>query len=408
MLQNKKLIAASVVYSMIFVAVSITVASPILIEISNSLKISVALTGFLFTFLSIGYISGAALNSFVCKYIERKHVYRTVLFAQFALFLIFAISKNIYIAFASFFMLGICCGFLDVIVNTVIVEMFRGNPGISLNLTHMFFGLGAFLGPTISSQVVGGGLDWSFAVFIVAGLVLINFVLSLFLRIPLSDNYIGRKPLATPGLKESSNPNHGRILPKLDTGLLLLIIFAFFAMAATQQGFSAWMPSFLRIERGYSSILAGQSLSFFWAMLSIGRLIVGIISRRIRLEKIVILLSFFCFIFAFISVYSSNKVLAFASFLLMGAFHSGIWPSLLAMGSIYFKERNNFVISILSAVGSLGGLFAVSFISFVYKNTDNLQLGLSIVASFIFIAFIILVVFYLINKARINAKVQVN
>lgn len=393
---------------MILVAVSFTVASPVLIEISISLNTSIALAGLLFTFLSIGYISGAALNNFVCKYFERKHVYRSILFSQFVFFIIFSLSKSVYVAFVSFFILGLCCGFLDVIVNTVMIQLYRSNPGTSLNLTHMFFGLGAFVGPMISSQIVGQGLNWLFAIFIVAGLILINFVLSLFLDVPVSDNYVGRKSFVASDLKGSSDPNYGQVLPKLYTGLLLLIVFAFFMMAATQQGFSAWMPSFLRTERDFNSILAGQSLSFFWAMLSVGRLVVSIISRRIRLEKIVIFLSFFCSIFAFTSVYFGNKVLAFASFLLMGAFHSGIWPSLLALGSIYFKERNNFVISILSAVGSLGGLFAVSFISLVYKNTNNLQLGLFIVSSFIFIAFIVLVIFYLINKVKINAKVEVS
>ena len=390
------------------VAVNFTVASPILIEISNSLNTSVALAGLLFTFLPLGYISGTALNNFICKYFERKYVYRVILFIQFVFFIVLALSKSIYITFISFFMLGFCCGFLNVIVNTVMIQLYRNNPGVSLNLTHVFFGIGAFLGPVISSQIVGEGLNWAFAIFIVAGLILINFLLSMFIDVPISDNYVSRKSLETTYLKESDNPVKGQELPKLQTGLLLLIVFAFFTMSVTQQGFTAWMPSFLRIERDFSSTLAGQSLSFFWAMLSIGRLVVGIISKRIRLEKIVIFLSFFCFVSAFISVYFSNKVLALVSFLLMGAFHSGIWPSLLALGSIYFKERNNFVISILSAVGSLGGLFAASFISFVYENTNNLQIGLLIVASFIFLAFIILVVFYLINKARINAKVWIN
>ena len=403
-LQNKKLIAANAVYSMLFVAVSLTITSPILIEISNSLNVSVALAGLLFTFLSAGYISGALLNNIVCKYFKRKYVYRAVLFTQIVFFIVFAISKNIYVSFMSFFMLGFCCGFLDVIINTLMVQLYRSNPGFSLNLTHILFGVGAFLGPAISSQIVGHGLNWSLAIFIVAVLVLINFILSLFLEIPSSDNYVGRKLLAANGLKEFGNPGSGQMLPKLNLGLLLLIMFAFFMMAATQQGFSAWMPSFLRIERGFSSILAGQSLSFFWAALSIGRLIVGIISRRIRLEKMVIFLSFFCFIFAFISLYFDNKVVAIASFLLMGAFHSGIWPSLLALGSIYFKDRNNFVISILSVTGSLGGLFAVSLINFIYKNTNSLRLGLFIVSSFIFITFIILVVNYFVNRMKIKAN----
>ena len=404
--QNRKLISSSAIYSMILIAANFTVASPILIEISRTLDVSVALAGILFTFLSIGNIAGAALNSFVCKFIQRKYLYRAVLFAQFALFMIFAISNNFYIAVTIFFLMGICSGSLNVMVSTVMVEMFVGSPGTSLNLTHMFFGLGAFLGPIISSQIVGRGLDWSYVFYIIAGLILINFLLSLFFEIPVSDNYVGLKSYTLTGSKKSDNPGHGQMLPKLNVGLFFLIALASFMMAAAQQGFSTWMPSFLRIERDYNSILAGQSLSLFWAILSIGRLVVGIISKRIRLEKIVIFLSLPCFIFAFISVYFNNKTLAFVSFLLMGAFHSGIWPSLLALGSVYFKERSNFVISILSAVCSLGGLLAISFISLLYDTTNNLQLGLLIISSFMFITFVALVIFYLINRVKINAKYQ--
>lgn len=400
-LPGKKLATVSLIYSMIFLAVSFTIASPILIEISDSIRSSVALAGLIFTFFTLGYIPGALLSNLVSKYVRRKILYSLILFFHFGLFILFAYSKNLYSAYISFLLLGICCGLLDVTVNTILVDLYRENTGSSLNLVHVFFGFGAFLGSVISSQVVGRGFNWTASFYLTSCLILINFLISLFIKLPASESYVRRGSLGRSRSNMGSEAASIDNMSKLAIGILLLLIFAQFCSNATQNGFNMWMPTFLRVERGFSGLFAGQILSFFWIIIGIGRFVIGMISRKIKLEKILMFLSFFCFIFAVISVVVNNRLIALISFLFMGAFLSGIFPSMIAIGSIYFEERKSLVISILVTFGVMGGLFSSFFMSMIYKITGNLQIGMFAIASFMSIAFVILIIFYLINKGKI-------
>jgi FHS family glucose/mannose:H+ symporter-like MFS transporter len=390
---------------MILLAVSFAIASLVLIEISESIGSSVALVGLIFTFFSLGYIPGALLSNLMSKYVKRKILYSIILFFHFGLFILFALSRNLYGAYISFLLLGICCGLLDVTVNTILVDLYIENTGSSLNLVHVFFGFGAFLGSTISSQVVGRGLSWTVSFYLTACLILINFMISLFIKLPAPESYMQRDSLGRSKSNMGSETASIDNMPRLAIGILLLLIFAQFCSNVTQNGFNMWMPTFLRVGRGFSGLFAGQILSFFWVIIGIGRFVVGMISRKIKLEKILIFSCFFCFILAIISVAINNKFIELVSFLFTGAFLLGIFPSVLAVGSAHFRKRKDLVISILVMFGVMGGLFSSFFMSVIYKFTGNLNIGMFAIASFMLNSFVMFIIFYLINKRKINAKV---
>jgi len=278
-------------------------------------------------------------NNLISRYVKRNYLYCTVLLLQLIFFIVFTQSHNLYAACVNFCLLGFFCGLLDVTLNTIVIDLFKESAGSSLNLMHMFFGFGAFLGSAISSQVVGRGLSWAISFYIVAGLIFFNFAISLFLKIPESDNYMQRNQLKTDKEYRIRDISLKNKLSVFTIVILLMLLLTQFSSSVTLQGFSFWMPTFLRIERDSSGILAGQILSLYWAVIGIGRLIVGIVSRKIRLEKILLLLSSFCFVFAVISIAINNNVISYSSFLIMGAFHSGIFPSMLALGSIFFTKK---------------------------------------------------------------------
>lgn len=394
----RKFILASGIYGMILIAINFTMASPVLIEISKSVKSTIALTGMILTFMALGFIFGTVLNGIFTRFIKRKHLYRTVLFVQSLSFMIFAFSKNLVLSLIMFLMLGICCGILEVAIGTMMVELSKKTAGLTLNLVHVFFGIGAIAGPALSSQIVGHGFSWQIGFLFVSGLVFVNFIFSLFIKIPSAEEYDNRQLILNSNAVKSSSPKIVSNFTKLTIGLIILLSVIIFTNTATEVGFTSWMPTFMRLNKGFSNVLAGQSLSLFWLAMLVGRLLVGLLSRWFKIEIILIFLCIACFISAISSVLVKNSAAVFVLFVFVGLTQSGMWPGVLALGSSCFPKNVNLVISVLSAAGGIGGLVSSFIVSLIYYRFDNLKSGLIISSSYVLIAFIVLSIFSLISN----------
>jgi len=394
----RKFILASGIYGMILIAINFTMASPVLIEISKSVKSTIALTGMILTFMALGFIFGTVLNGIFTRFIKRKHLYRTVLFVQSLSFMIFAFSKNLVLSLIMFLMLGICCGILEVAIGTMMVELSKKTAGLTLNLVHVFFGIGAIAGPALSSQIVGHGFSWQIGFLFVSGLVFVNFIFSLFIKIPSAEEYDNRQLILNSNAVKSSSPKIVSNFTKLTIGLIILLSVIIFTNTATEVGFTSWMPTFMRLNKGFSNVLAGQSLSLFWLAMLVGRLLVGLLSRWFKIEIILIFLCIACFISAISSVLVKNSAAVFVLFVFVGLTQSGMWPGVLALGSNCFPKNVNLVISVLSAAGGIGGLVSSFIVSLIYYRFDNLKSGLIISSSYVLIAFIVLSIFSLISN----------
>jgi fucose permease len=78
----------------------------------------------------------------------------------------------------------------------------------------------------------------------------------------------------------------------------------------------------------------------------------------------------------------------------IGLTHSGVYPSILSLGTKIFSSRKNLIISILTAAGSTAGFVSSIIVSFYYNKYNNIQIPMIIVGCFILISFIQLVILF--------------
>ena len=106
--------------------------------------------GYIFTFISVGFIIGAGTAGIICRFFHRNNVLKSVYFLQVISFLMIPLWNNLYGFYLSFLLLGFCASFISVQLSSIISEIYREQAGFYMNMLHMFVGLGAFLGPMLS------------------------------------------------------------------------------------------------------------------------------------------------------------------------------------------------------------------------------------------------------------------
>ena len=139
MVVNKRLIAFSSFYGLLIVGISLSIASPILIEVSSTLNRPLFIVAAIFTSFSTGYAFGPFLSKFLCRAIRRKIAIGAMFFLQTTFIFIFSSVHSLYFAFFVYFVIGLCGGFGDTALSTLLVEINPGKEGFFMNISHVFF-----------------------------------------------------------------------------------------------------------------------------------------------------------------------------------------------------------------------------------------------------------------------------
>lgn len=395
---NKRLIAFSSFYGMLIIGISLSIASPILIEISSTLGKPIYITAAIFTSFFTGYAFGPFLSKFFCRTVRRKIAVGVMFFLQTAFIFIFPFIQSLYFAFFVYFVIGLCGGFGDTALSTLLVEINPGKEGFFMNISHVFFSFGAFAGPYISSLTVNSGLSWQTSFYFVSAFSLLNLMVFIFIRVPNTGEF-DKRIKKTGGFKLNKAK---RPLPS--KGYIYLMIFlaaAIFLYTFSESGLNSWTPTFLRLTKNFSQINASQVLSFLWLAVTIGRLVMGLISTRVNLSKVTITISVLGAACVILGIFSNEVIVTAVAFSVAGFFYSGIFPNILAIASINFKKRQDTVISVLITCAAAGALLAPQFIGIIYRFF-NIYEGLFTIGLLLLVVALLI---YCFNRMR-NRKLK--
>lgn len=376
---------------MFVIAVCYTVTSPVLIELSKSTHTTIEITGYVFSFYFIGFITGCYLSIWLITYWKRKNLLLTAYFLLFVAMLSLTFTSNFILIAGLFILFGLANGFTESQVSTLIIEINKGNEGLFTNLNQALFGVGAFLGPLLTVTMIDLGFYWK-NTYIAAGIIcFINIVLFALMDI---SKYESPKIKMSPNIFKSIRLDNRRIF--------VLLLLSLFFYTCAEIGLSGWIPTFLRTERAFTEFSAGHVLSFFWSATIIGRIITGFLSRIFGILKILIALAILSIISVICGIYSSSIAGIFTSFILTGFFIAGIWPLIVVEGGILYSANRNSAVSIIILLGGSGGLLTPFLLGLIYNNFD-LLIAMNLNYIFLFLLLIFLLVLFFFRK-RYNDK----
>lgn len=355
-------------------------ASPILLEISNSFKTSPSNIGLIFTFFTMGVIIGQLTAVFYSIRFKKVNI---VIISYIILILLIStlfFIKFLFVFFVLYFISGYVIGVIFIMANEFLLLSKIKNKDRLITIGHTFWPLGALIGPVVSSTIVGKNIDWRYIYLIIVFFIVIILLLYLILTRKKDYPEVAEKKTRI-SLKETFNKKKNNII-------FILIVFSLLVYSISETVISAWSPTFLRTERMFNVGTAGLAISLFWGAQIIGRIITSIFAGRIRTNLLLLILTITALLSLFFLVFLKNQSIIFIAIGIAGLGYSGIFPLLISTGTNVYDKGKGVLLTILVAFGALG----ISISPYITRVISKFSMILSMSISIIFMAVLMVII----------------
>jgi fucose permease len=390
--KNKLILNISCFYAMFIFGLNYGMVSPILIELSSYINTPIESMGNFFSLVALGFITGSLASSILGRYRVRRKVFFSF-YSLLPLSIVFiAFSFNYWLLLFSAFLMGIANGLLESNITVTLSEVNKGRESQYINYSQATISLGAFVGPLISTLSVRAGIHTRSVFLSIAFFSLLNLVLLFFIKVPesTSSSRINSSQLKKHISSRLGEPDSCFLR---NVSIVLLLFVAMFFFVSSESGIGSWIPTYLRIEKGFSALLAGNLISFFWLAGGFGRLVTGYLSGKIKSSYILLFLCTLSAATIKISTILDNPAAITALLLFTGFIFSAIWPMIVSLGVHFFPKKSAVFLPLVIMAGGLGAIFSPWAIGLVYSRYD-LQRGIDLIFVFSTVLLLLAIVLF--------------
>ena len=276
-------------------------------------------------------ISSFASGLLLDRFGTHSVIFTSLLFSSGALFG-FSISSSLWWLLLFALPLGIGAGAIDTSVNHFVALNYSPK---TMNWLHSFWGVGAFLGPTIISFYLANSGNWRDGYRAIA-IILLTISLIVAISFSLWQDKSVKEKKAPP--KETEKQT-SQINLQLRRDIFICVI-AFPIYIAIEMGIGVWMGSYLIDRRSLNEANAGLIVSLYYASITVGRIFSGFIANNIPVQKLLNLGFLLMFIGASMLLAHQNSLLI-TSILLLGIGCAPIYPSMIYRTPQLFGKANS-------------------------------------------------------------------
>jgi len=372
-MKNKIVTYLCFLITMVF-GMALTSYSPMLPSISKTFSLSLTQSGFIFTANFIGFVAFILLGGILSDRIGKKTVL-VIASGGFGISLIlFPFSNNFILACFMMALIGGFGGIIETVTNAVISDINPEKANFYVNMTQVFFGIGAVIGPILASVVVGVDIRWQVFYF---GLGIIALVLTLFLGIKKVPNRRNEESISWPIFK-------GLLLDKR----FMLICLCMFLYTGSEVGSWGWMTTFLKGNMGFGIVKSGIAVAAFWAAMTISRFICGYLALKYNNKYIIMLLAGFSSLFVLASGFQLGEAMTWIVVIGLGLSFSSQWPLIATFGSRDYPASTGTVFALLVGSGGLGGTIIPYVMGFIGETVNTQVAAMSPTLFFVMIVII--------------------
>lgn len=252
--------------------------------ISEYFKISRDFQGIFSFIVSFFTIASSFLTIKLTKYLKNYGVIAISIGLTISGLIIIGFSDNYYLLLLAAIPLGFGGGAIDSILNSYVSLHYKA---IHLNFLHAFWGIGAFISPLIIGSFIvdpRGFKDAAFVLSIIQTTILIITLSTLVLWVKVDKIYnIDSRNVTN---SENSQENIGFF----NTFKLRGVIFAcitFFSYIAIESLAYSWFTSLCVFGMNIDNDIASKYLSLFYIAISLGRVISGLLSIKIKDKNLI-------------------------------------------------------------------------------------------------------------------------
>ena len=264
------------------------------------------------------------------------------------------------LAVALMFLFGAGGGALEVVPNAALMTMGPARAARLLNIAHLFFGVGAFIGPLATGAALTLGIPWPWV--FVGGAA--SFGILALLTLPC------RFPRAAPQAGLFNQFALLRSPPLLALSLLLAIY------VGVEIGVSNWLTKFLVSEHQRTEAGAAAVLSVYWLAVAAGRLVLALTAHRTSESWLILIMAVGGALTITLGVCGEGSWTAASGFVLAGFCIGGIYPMAIAWGGRLYTRNPGTVCGIMALGGAAGGAVLPWSMSALANVTGSLPIGM--------------------------------
>ena len=252
--------------------------------ISEYFKISRDFQGIFSLIVSFFTIASSFLTLKLTKYFKNYGVIAISIGLTISGLIIIGFSDNYYLLLLAAIPLGFGGGAIDSILNSYVSLHYKA---IHLNFLHAFWGIGAFISPLIIGSFIvdpRGFKDAAFVLSIIQTTILIITLSTLVLWVKVDKIY------NIDSRNTTNSENNKENIGFFNTFKLRGVIFAcitFFSYIAIESLAYSWFTSLCVFGMNIDNDIASKYLSLFYIAISLGRVISGLLSIKIKDKNLI-------------------------------------------------------------------------------------------------------------------------
>jgi fucose permease len=233
---------------------------------------------------------------------------------------------------------------------------------MALNWLHSFYGTGTVVTVLVGTLAFRMGIGWRTIslMFITIPLLVVLGFLNVDLPPLISDKKGGRTPIRDLCFNSS----------------FVAVNVAIFLGGALELGLAQWLPAYAEMSLGFSKSTSSISLLAFSAAMALGRIIAGLIGRRVDPIRLMLGCCWTCVVLFLLACFAPSPTVALSASVAVGLAGSCLWPTTLGVAADHFPRGGATMFGVLAALGNLGGILMPWLVG-VTSDLSSLRLGLA-------------------------------
>lgn len=338
--------------------------------------------GLLLSLNSLGYLLACSFTGFLSRKAGLKFTTMLALGSMAVSGVLMFLSFNYPFLTASYFLLYIGNGILEIGLAILAARIFTKNTGTMMNLSHFFYGLSSTVAPILASGLMGmtlfgATIGWRGMYLVMLSLSVLPMIPSLFSKFPGDD------------IKESDRISFKQYVRDPAAWFMVAILSL---GVVSELAVGGWLVNFLEKAYKWDTVTSSGMLSAFFLLFMLSRLFLGPVTDKIGFIKSLIILSGFSGICTLAAIIAGEPG-AFL-FALAGAGIAPVYPTVMAFLAKRYPNGSETAISFtvtLMGIACVSGNFLIgaiidlfeSIFKQAYGNEAGLRIGLQAGYTFI-------------------------
>lgn len=355
---------------------------------STKLQLPLDALGMLLIGFTLGYLSTSSTSGKIIKVIPLGILLTISCLLTGLSLLTYAFASSWYFIIAASFFLGAGGGAIDSSINTFAASRFNAS---TINWLHAFYGIGATTGPLLVTILLSRNLSWYHGYITVAAIQIGLSILFLFTY----KNW------------QVTSEEHNEEVPSdyfqtIKLPIVWINILIFFLYTGLEQGFGQWIFTVLTKSRNIAAEEAGLWTTAYWASLTVGRILFGIVLTKIPVNRVLSGAITGIAVGTALVACDLSNLFTLTGIIVLGISNAPVFPSLIAMTPARIgKEHAATAIGVQISVAMIG---ASALPGLAGLLSDHY--GLEIIPKVFLFAACILLVLYFMTANKSSSKVH--